>query len=333
MSRTQRSNTKFYSISNSNGMLLTVNSLGATIMSLMVPDNNNKLINVVVGLDQPDDYTNSPYIDSKLYLGSIVGRFAGRISGEEFELNDKKYPIYNENGVHLHGGKTGFDKKTWNVDKIEEGEESTITFSYVSPHLEEGYPGNLRVKIRYSLTKGNSLIITHRATTDKATIVNLTNHSYFNLDGEDSILNHKLQINSDKYLEVDNSLLPTGNILPVDKTAFDFKDIDTIKCVDFIGLDNTYILNETHLKVSLVSDNSGIKMNVYTNQPAVVVYTPKKFPELPFKNSVKYSKYPAICFETQGYPNAPDFAHFPSTVLNPEEEYINKSIFEFKNLR
>jgi len=131
---------------------------------------------------------------------------------------------------------------------------------------------------------------------------------------------------------VDNSLLPTGNILPVDKTAFDFKDIDTIKRDGFIGLDNTFILNETALKASLISDISGIKMNVYTNQPAVVVYTPIEFPELPFKNSVIYDKYPAICFETQGYPDAPNNAHFPTTVLKPGEEYINTSIFEFKNI-
>lgn len=319
-----------YTLKNKNNFELEVSTIGATILGLKVPNKYGDFINVVVGLNSALDYISEDYLENKLYLGATVGRYAGRISKKELIIASKKYIIHHENNIHLHGGENGFDKKTWVVESIEEGATtSQITLSYLSKHLEEGYPGNLKIFVTYTLTDKNALKITYRATTDKTTIVNLTNHSYFNLNGEGSILNHELLINSDFYLEVDENLVPSGKLNSVEKTRFDYKLKKRIKNINFKGLDDTFVLNKSKLKAEITSEKSGVKMKVYTNQPAIVVYTPKKFKNLPFKENVKYADYPAICFETQHFPDAPSNKHFPSTELNPSETYLNETTFEF----
>lgn len=315
-------------LSNANGMVLEISNLGATIISLNVPDKTGQLVNVVVGLEA-EDYNKEPYLSNYPYLGASIGRYAGRISKGKFELNGETYPIYHNNGVHLHGGKIGFDKKYWNVESLDKGLNPSVIFSCESPHLEEGYPGNLNVTVCYQLTENNEVKVTYRATTDAATPINLTNHAYFNLNGKDSIIDHKLQLNSTQYLEVDAQLIPSGKLINSKNTRFDFTEESIIGRNDFVGFDDTFVLGSEPLKATLTSPKTGIQMKVYTNQPASVIYTPVLLEGLPFKNGVTYAKFSAICFETQNFPDAPNNAHFPSSILHPNEIYVNESIFEF----
>lgn len=319
---------KVVSIKNNNGLEAQISSLGASILSLYVPDKNKKPVNVVVGLSSPEDYNTKEYLDNCNYLGATVGRWAGRISGGKFKLNDKIYQLYNVNGVHLHGGKEGFDKKYWNVDTVN---ESSVTLSYLSKDMEEGFPGSLKVTVTYTLTDKNELKIVYKATTDKTTPVNLTNHAYFNLDGHGSVLDHELELKSDNYIELDEQLLVTGKLLNTKGTAFDFDSRSTIGKENFEGLDDIFVLNDnggSH-KVSLSSAKTGIEMKVYTNQPTLVIYTPPKLPDLPYKNNVKFTKFSAICFEAEGYPDAVNQPDFPSGLLKPGQTYLNETVFKF----
>ncbi|WP_299838812.1 aldose epimerase family protein [uncultured Tenacibaculum sp.] len=322
-----------YILKNKNNLELEISTLGATILSLKVPDKNNKLVNVVVGLSSSDDYSAEHYLQNYLYLGTTVGRYAGRISKSKLHFETEKYPIHTIDGVHLHGGKIGFDKKIWKVENITNSENSSITLSYLSKHLEEGYPGNLNVTVTYTLTENNELKIIYTATTDQTTHVNLTNHAYFNLNGKQSILDHELFIDSDFYLDVDDQLIPSGRKNPVKETCYDFTEKSKIGSTNLQGLDDTFILNKNHRNAEISSETSGICMEVFTNQPAIVVYTPKRFDGLIFKENAIYSDFPAICFETQHYPDAPNNPDFPSTLLQPDEVYRNETTFKFSVLK
>lgn len=319
---------KVTTLTNTNGLSLQISNLGATIISLNIPDKNNQLVNVVVGLES-EDYNKEPYLSNYPYLGASIGRYAGRISKGMFQVNGKIYQIYNENGVHLHGGKIGFDKKYWDVESLTLDNNPSVTYTFESAHLEEGYPGNLRVSVTYQLTDRNEIKITYKATTDAPTPINLTNHAYFNLNGKDSISNHRLQLNSEQYLEVDDQLIPSGKLIDLKNTRFDFNEESIIGREDFKGFDDAFVLGDGKVKAVLTSPKTGIQMKVYTNQPASVIYTPVLLEGLPFKNGVTYSKFSAICFETQNFPDAPNNAHFPSSILNPNETYLNETIFEF----
>ncbi len=314
-------------IQNKNGMTATVATLGATLMALHVPNNEGKKVNVVVGLQEGENYIQEPYLSTGLYLGASVGRYAGRISGGQFTIDGNTYPVAHSNGVHLHGGKKGLSQQFW---KVKEQAENKVVLSCTSPDLEEGYPGNLNVEVAYEITESNSLKVTYTANTDAPTVLNLTNHAYFNLDGEGSILNHELQINSDFILEADDRRVPSGKLLDVSETYFDARKPVTIGRSDFKGYDDAFVLQkESHLKASLASAKTKLRMNVYTNQPATVVYTPKEFAALPFLDAANYEKFPAICFETQNFPDAPNHSNFPSAVLRPGAVYVNESVFEF----
>jgi aldose 1-epimerase len=314
-------------IKNSLGMEVSVSNFGATLLELKVRDKHRNFVDVVQGLAVASDYIQKPYTDVKLYLGSSVGRYAGRISKGSFDVNGINYPLNHEDGVHLHGGE-GFDKKHWNIQEIT---KNAVTLTYLSKHLEDGYPGNLEVIVKYELTETNSLKITYSATTNQSTPVNLTSHPYINLNGKGSVLDHELIINSSQHLEVDKKLIPSGKILDSNNTPFDRRNKAKLKELGFTGFDDTFVLEKEKLKASLYSEESGIKMNIYSNQPAMVVYTPKKFPEVPFKINQGVSEYPAICFEPQNFPDAPHHSHFPNSILNPGEVYTNEIEYEFLN--
>ncbi len=321
---------KTITLINKNNLKLEVSALGATILGLKVPDKNRKHINVVVGLSKADDYQSESYLKEGLYLGSLIGRCAGRISKGYIEIEKKKYNLYNEEGVHLHGGKEGFDKKIWNIESIKSGDSPSVTLSYISEHLEEGYPGNLKVIVTYTLTEENALKISYKAETDQTTILNLTNHSYFNLDGESTILDHKLKLNSSSCLDLNEQLVPSGKINLVEGTRFDYTKKTYVGKEGFKGLDDIFVLNENDPKAFLSSEKTGIQMKVFTNQPALVIYTPNKFNKLPFKDNAEYSEYPAICFEAQKYPDAIHKDNFPSIVLKPGQTYNHETIYEFQ---
>ena len=296
---------KQITIQNEN-IILVVLDYGAIIQKLLLKDKNGSFTNVVVGLEYP-----SAYLEDKISLGACVGRFAGRIS-KGFVLDREKYPLYNENGVHLHGGKKGFAKRNWTFEDVDYGNEPFVKLSYLSRHLEEGYPGNLKTTVTYKLI-GSSLQISHEATTDRTTIVNLTNHSYFRLAEKEPVGDYLLQLNCSQFAETHENLLPTGKILSTNGTDYDFSMERPIGNVSF---DNPFIVDiKSTIAARCSSKKSGISMEVITNQPAMVVYTP--------------SAFDAICFETQNLPDAPNHENFPNCTLRPGERYRNVSEFRF----
>ncbi len=259
---------------------------------------------MVVSLDDPQEYLTDVWS-----LGACIGRHAGRISKGGFNIDEVFYPIHEVDGVHLHGGKQGFAKRYW---QIEETNDTSVVLSYFSPHLEEGYPGNLTATVTYKLD-GNNLIITHKANTDRTTVLNMTNHSYFRLDDAASIDNYTLMLDCGQCLETHENLLPTGKLLPVEGTEFDFR---AARSIGETRMDTPFCKLPESDRIAVVSSaQSGIQMSVFSNQPACVIFTPPTFP--------------AICFETQNLPDAPHFKHFPTSFIRPRENYINRTIFSF----
>ncbi|MCK0136293.1 aldose epimerase family protein [Arenibacter sp. S6351L] len=290
-----------------NFITLTVLDYGAIIQKLILKNKEGVDTNVVVGLEEPEKYLT----DNKS-LGACIGRYAGRISNSGFQINNVHYPIFSKDGVHLHGGQKGFGKRYWTIEQVHDGENPFVKLSYLSQDMEEGYPGNLKSTVTYKLV-GPSLFIIHEATTDKATPVNLTNHSYFNLDGAETIDHWNLRLACTEYLETDAKLLPTGKLVSVKNSKYNFLEL---KKIGQVRLDTPFVMDSS-LKNStvLTSDKSGLSMEVVTNQPGVVVYTPPAFA--------------AICFETQNFPDAPNQPHFPNSILQPRETYHNETEFRF----
>lgn len=319
------------SLSNGNGMKLRITNYGATVMSLDVPDSSGNLINVVVGFDSIEQYIEKSKNKASRFLGASIARYAGRISGGKCTVNYVEYPLYQEGGVHLHGGKQGFDEKVWDIDYINE-DALSVSLSYLSEHLEEGYPGKLRVKVTYQLSNNNELKIRYEATSTEDTLVNLTNHAYYNLNGTGSILDHSLQLDCNHYLEVDDKLLPTGILKSVDNTKLDFTNSKSLEFLEYKGnIDDTLIFNEqsSNPKGVLISPKTNIKMELYSNQPGLVLFTPEKMPEGSYRGGEYNNKFSAICFEMQNYPDAPNKWNFPSAQLKKGELYENNMIFKF----
>ncbi len=331
-----------YTLTNYFGASVKIITLGATIVSIKVPDKNDNFADVVCGYDDVDSYLNNSG-----YQGAVIGRYGNRISNSSFNLDGVKYKLYNNEGNnHLHGGKEGFDKKIWNAKAWEVGNTMYLEMSYFSEDMEEGYPGNLNVKVLYSFDHNNTLTINYIAATDKKTVLNLTNHAYFNLGGCGSgkITNHTLWLDSDKISEIDENLIPTGNTISIKKTPFDFrkekligKDINAKNTILTYGqgYDHNYILNnhgEIKHIATLKDTDSGRSMNVYTNQPCIQIYTANCINEedSPFKDNIPQKKRCAICMETQHAPDSPNHPDFPSTELNPGEIYDYTTIFEFR---
>ncbi len=286
---------------------LTILDYGAIIQKLMYTDGTREIRNLVVGFEKPLEYLNNPN-----YLGACIGRYAGRITNGSFSLDQKQYLLAQKEGIHLHGGNEGFDRKYWNIDKVSHKENPFIQLSYVSPHMEEGYPGTLSITLRYSL-EAHGLRITYHAETDKPTLVNLTNHSYFRLDNSNKIDHYNLHLKCSAYLETAPNLLPTGKIKKVEGTVYDFL---TSKKIKDLRLDTPFVTDTTKNFIARVSSSlSRLSMQVSSNQPAVVIYTPENFT--------------GICFETQNFPDAPNHSNFPSAILRPEETYYHETLFNF----
>lgn len=309
-----------HTIANEHLKLVTINH-GASVQKLFFKDVNNQEINVVLGFKNPNDYLNNP-----AFIGNSIGRYAGRLK-KGFTINGDYYPLYHEEGVHLHGGKEGFSAKNWEVEEIKNGENPFIKYTYYSKDGEEGYPGNLKVSVTYKLN-GKSFIISYEAETDKTTHLNLTNHNYYNLNGKGSVRNHCLKVNTNQFLEFTPDKLPSGNILNTTGTPYDFsKEEKLMDKKDFKGVDNCFLINNPEPVATLYSESTRIEMKVKTNQPAIVIYTPQNLPAGNYNNS--FSEFSSICFEAQGYPDAPNQPEFPSTLLKKGEKYTNHSIFEF----
>ncbi|MDI5897884.1 aldose epimerase family protein [Flavobacterium sp. XS2P67] len=318
-------------LTNKNGMRLKVTNYGATIISLIMPLKNGEFVDVVLGFDTLEAYIKSFDLESAPYFGATVGRYAGRINNGFFSLNGKAFHLNkNNNNNSLHGGKIGFSQKMWRVKNVKEGKNPSITLAYFSPDGEENYPGGLSVEITYMVSEDNELIIEYKAISTEDTVVNLTHHSYFNLDGHDSdILEQELIVNSQKMVETTDQNSPTGRFLDLDNKPFDFNQPK--KCPSKI--DATFVLEkENEFAASLFNKKNNLKMTVYTNQPGVHIYVGGNcFNTIKGKENVDYHALSGICFETQNFPDAPNHEYFPSSVLRKGDLYHHKTIYKFQS--
>ena len=325
-----------FTLTNSKGVQVKISDYGGTITSFITPDKNGKKSSIVIGLDSLSGYT-----AGVPYFGATVGRYGNRIAKGKFTLNGKEYSLATNNGQnHLHGGKKGFDKQVWTVSDTA-SDKSQLALTYLSKDGEEGYPGNLTSHITFTLTDDNALQIEYTATTDKATPLNLTNHSYFNLTGDvsNTILNHAVMIDADRYTPVDTTLIPTGQLAPVKGTPFDFTTAhligERIKQIPGkpVGYDHNFVLNKKDsslTKVAEVTDSlSGRKLEVFTTQPGLQFYS-GNFLDGSIKSSdgKPLSQYTGFCMETQHFPNSPNTPSFPTTILQPGQTF--HSITEYK---
>ncbi|AFG36569.1 aldose epimerase family protein [Spirochaeta africana] len=319
-------------ISNSSGITLQCMSYGATLVSLKMPGRDGKLSDLVLGFDSFDDY-----LKPHPYLGATIGRVAGRISKAQFSIGPRTFTLERNDGSnHLHGGRNGFDKVIWTPRIFGDGDEVGVTFSRTSPDGEEGYPGKLDVEVTYALNDRNELAIRYRAESSKATPVNLTNHTYWNLGGNGSILNHKLRINSKKYLPVDDNTIPMGDILETDGTPMDFSSAHPIgRDIKLVpgGYDHCYVLPEaeTRLRPAAILNHpeSGRTMEVYTTKPGLQLYTANKLRDVVGKHGIHYGKHSGVCLETMYFPDSVNQHDFPGIILRPKEEYHHETVHRF----
>ena len=329
-------------LTNTNGAEVSITNYGGAVVSLKVPDRGGKLADVVLGYDGIDGYVND-----KSYFGALVGRYGNRIGHAQFVLDGKTYTLAKNNGENsLHGGVKGFNKAVWTAKTLSKKDGQSLELSYLSKDGEEGFPGNLKVTVTYTWTDANALKIEYSATTDKKTVVNLTNHSYFNLAGQGNgdILGHLLTIEADKFTPVDSGLIPTGELRDVAGTPFDFRkstaigarisqDDEQLKLGG--GYDHNFVLRRSagfneSLAARVVEPTSGRVLEVWTTEPGVQFYTGNFLDgKAAGKGGATYPKRSAFCLETQHFPDSPNQPKFPSVALNPGERYHTTTTYKF----
>ena len=335
---------ELFTLRNNQGAEVSIMTYGATIVSLKMPDKEGIIEDVALGFDSLQGY-----MGDNPYFGSIVGRYGNRIAGGEFTLDGQSYPLARNNSPnHLHGGVVGFDKVLWEASTPDNSDSpARVAFSYLSEDGEEGYPGNLSVKVVYTLTHENSLVVDYEASTDKATPVNLTQHTYFNLGGggEGNILDHELHLNASHFTPVDSTLIPTGEIRSVAATPFDFKSMPMVigariaesdtQLVYGNGYDHNYVVDhqggDSITWVATAYDpSSGRTMEVHSSEPGVQFYTGNFLDgTITGKNGNVYGRNAGFCLETQHFPDSPNQPNFPSTILRPGELYSSTTVFTF----
>lgn len=333
-----------YTLTNKNGVEVDITTYGGAVVSLKVPDSRGRLEDVVLGYDSLDGYVND-----KSYFGAIIGRYANRIGHAQFSLDGKTYTLAKNNGENcLHGGIKGFNKAVWTAREMPAKDGQALELTYLSKDGEEDFPGNLHVRVVYTLTDSNELKIEYSATTDKKTVVNLTSHSYFNLlgvgPGMGDILGHVLMIEADKFTPVDSGLIPTGELRDVVGTPFDFRKLTAIGArIDAEdeqiklggGYDHNFVLRRKmgdpiSLAAHVVEPKTGRVLEVWTTEPGMQFYTGNFLDgSVRGKGGVAYAKRSAFCLETQHFPDSPNHPKFPSTVLKPGERYHTTTIYKF----
>lgn len=334
-------NVDIYTLTNANGLVAKITNYGGTVTELWVPDDTGKLGDIVLGFDNLDDYeAKSPY------FGSIIGRYGNRIAEGKFTLDGEQYTLAtNDNQNHLHGGDRGFDKVVWDAEPFKNNKGVGLKLHYLSKDMEEGYPGNLDVTVTYTLTNKNELKIDYKATTDKPTVVNLTNHSYFNLGGQGSgdILDHMLMLNANYFTPVNEGLIPTGELRPVEGTPFDFNDPTAIgarinqdnqQLQYGQGYDHNWVLDKGIMGMSLAArayePSTGRMMEIYTTEPGIQFYSGNFLDgTITGKDGKVYKHRYGFCLETQHFPDSPNQPDFPSTTLRPGETYKTTTVHKF----
>jgi aldose 1-epimerase len=338
-------NIKLYTIQNDDGVTVKVTNYGAIITSIIVPDRDGNMGDIALGYDRVEDYINA--VD-KPYFGAIVGRYGNRIAKGKFKIGEEEYTLATNNGEnHLHGGIIGFDKVVWDAQPIHGDGWSGVKLTYLAKDKEEGYPGNLNLTVAYRLTNDNQLKVDYRATTDKATPINVTQHTYFNLKGEGigTILDHKLMLNAKAYTPVDETLIPTGEIAPVAGTPFDFTTAKPIgrdigeknQQLEFgLGYDHNYVLDKGEqadqltLAARVSEPTTGRVLEIHTTEPGLQFYCGNFLDgRLKGKAGKPYVHRGGLCLETQHYPDSPNQSSFPSTILRPGEVYRTTTTFTF----
>ncbi len=324
-----------FTLANGRGVEVRAMTYGATIISVRAPDRSGRAEDVVLGFDRFDDY-----LTKARFFGTVAGRYANRIGKARFTLDGRTFELAANNGVnHLHGGTSGFDKKIWKGEPFDRDGSSGVVFTYTSADGEEGYPGTLTITLTYTLTPRNELMLDYVATTDKATPINLTNHSYFNLAGRGhgTILQHQLTINADRYTPTDNGLIPTGELAAIDGTPFDFRrataigariDADNAQLKNGRGYDHNYVLNGgpgLRLAAKVVEPSSGRTLQVDTTEPGVQFYAGNGLDAA--RNG--FGPRAGFCLETQHFPDSPNKPNFPSTILRPGETFRSKTVYTF----
>jgi aldose 1-epimerase len=328
-----------FTLVNGHGVEVRAITFGGIITSLRTPDRDGNLDDIVLGFDELD-----PYLAGSPYFGSIIGRYGNRIAGGRFDLDGATYTLAQNNGPnHLHGGEVGFDKVVWAGEPFENDEGLGVVFTYTSADGEEGYPGTLNVEVTYTLTETDELVVDYRAVTDRATPVNLTQHSYFNLAGRGDILGHELMIAASAYTPVDSTLIPTGELAPVQDTPFDFRtstpigariDADDAQIHNGLGYDHNWVLDREgeglELAARVVEPGTGRTLEIYTEEPGLQFYSGNFLDgALTGKGGTIYEHRSGFCLETQHYPDSPNQPSFPSTVLRPGEEYRTRTVMAF----
>ena len=322
-----------FTLQNNNGISAHITNYGGIVTSLMVPGRDGRAEDVVLGFETLDKY-----LAGHPYFGAIVGRYANRIAGGRFELGGQIYQLATNNGNnHLHGGIAGLDKRVWNYKTYSREGESSLELTYLSPHGEEGYPGNLSIKVIYTLNDDNELIVAFTAETDLPTPVNLTHHGYFNLTGgKETVLGHELIINASQYTEINSELIPTGQLKSVEGTPMDFRNAKAVgRDIGDVpgGYDHNYVLDGNEgLRTAAVlfEPVSGRRMEVLTTQPGVQLYTGNFLDgSLTGKKGQVYNQYYGLCLETQHFPDSPNHPHFPNAILLPGEEYKHIAVYRF----
>jgi len=328
-----------FSLVNELGMEVKITNYGGIITSLKVPDRTGKLADIVLGHDSLEGY-----LKRSRYFGALIGRYANRIAHGRFSLNDTTYSLAHNNGPnHLHGGLKGFDKVVWEAKEVLKPGSAGVELHYLSQDGEEGYPGNLRLRVTYLLNQENELRIDYFATTDKETIVNLTNHSYFNLAGNGTVLDHELMINAAAFTPIRDNLIPTGEIRSVSGTPMDFtrptsigaRIKDNYEQLEMAGgYDHNFVLSrngESLTKAArLYEPTNGRTLEVFTTQPGMQFYSGNFLDgSIAGKGGTVYGKYSGCCFETQHFPDSPNHPSFPSTTLKPGENYQHTTVFKF----
>jgi aldose 1-epimerase len=325
-----------FTLSSEAGLIAKITNYGGIIVSILAPDRHGQRVDVTLGFDSP-----ASYFKKHPFFGALAGRYANRIANGKFTLNGVEYSLAVNNGPnHLHGGLHGFDKKVWQAETI----GNSLRLTCISPDGEEGYPGTLAVTATYTLTDDNALHIDYTATTDRPTVINLTNHSYFNLAGGGDILGHELTLNADYFTPVNENLIPTGELRPVSNTPHDFTrptpigarinqaDVQLQRAGG--GYDHNFVLNAagdlSMLSARAAEPQSGRTLEMYTTQPGVQLYTANAFDgTLSGKGGAAYPKHAGFCLETQHYPDSPNQPDFPPTVLNPGQTYWQSTIYKF----
>lgn len=324
-----------YTLHNKNGVIAKLVPYGATLSELWVPDRHGKPGDVVLGFDKL-----AGYLGDHPSFGSTVGRYANRIAKGHFILDGKEYQLAINNPPNtLHGGKIGFNRKLWKAEPSSSAKGQSVRFTYTSPDGEENFPGNLAVSVTYTLTDSNELKIEYSAETDKPTVLNLTNHSYFNLAGSGDMLDHILYLNADRYTPVDSTLIPTGKLASVAGTPLDFRKPAAVgahiaEIKDIGGYDHNYVVNgkagTLRLAARVTEPKSGRVMEVFTTEPGMQFYSAIHLDgTLTGVGGITYQKFGALCLETQHYPDSPNEPTFPTTVLRPGQKFHSETIYKF----